>query len=88
LSDKTVQREENGVVGMSENELAKLIVDVCFKIHKLYGPGLFESVYEEIFFYEWLKTEIPVKRQYPVPLFHEKIKMEVGCERILLSTAK
>ncbi len=32
-----------------ENELAKLAVDMCFRIHRLYGPGLLESVYEEFF---------------------------------------
>ena len=63
---------------MTENEISKLVVDLCFKIHKQYGPGLFESVYEEIFYYEWLKNGIPVKRQHPVPLIHEQIKMEVG----------
>ena len=63
---------------MTENEISKLVVDLCFRIHKQYGPGLFESVYEEIFYYEWLKNEIPIKRQHPVPLVHEEIKMEVG----------
>ncbi len=43
-----------------------------------YGPGLFESVYEEIFAYEWLKTGIPILRQYPVPLIHEEIKLQAG----------
>ena len=63
---------------MTENEISKLVVDLCFKIHKQYGPGLFESVYEEIFSYEWSKNGVPVKRQHPVPLVHEEIKMEVG----------
>jgi GxxExxY protein len=63
---------------MTENEIAKLVVDVCFKIHKQYGPGLFESVYEEIFCYEWSKTAIPYVRQYAIPLVHETIKLEAG----------
>ena len=63
---------------MTENELSKLIVDLCFRIHKQYGPGLFESVYEEIFCYEWNKLGIPFKRQYGVPLVHEEIKLEAG----------
>ena len=37
---------------MTENELAKVIVDTCYRIHVGLGPGLFESVYEEILFYE------------------------------------
>ena len=63
---------------MTENEISKLVVDLCFKIHKQYGPGLFESVYEEIFYYEWSKNGIIIKRQHPIPLIHEEIKMEVG----------
>lgn len=63
---------------MTENEISKLVVDLCFKIHKQYGPGLFESVYEEIFSYEWSKNEIPFTRQQGIPLVHEEIKMEAG----------
>src|SRR5258707_1185109 len=63
---------------MTENEISKLVVDLCFKIHKQYGPGLFESVYEEIFCYEWSKTGILFRRQYPVPLVHEQIQLELG----------
>lgn len=63
---------------MSENELATVALDICFKIHRQYGPGLFESVYEEIFCYELAKMNIPFKRQHPVPLIHETIKLDVG----------
>lgn len=63
---------------MTENELATLALDVAFKIHRQYGPGLFESVYEEIFCYEWKKTGIPFVRQHPVPLIHETIKLDAG----------
>jgi GxxExxY protein len=63
---------------MTENELSKLIVDLFYRIHKQYGPGLFESVYEEIFCHEWEKTGIPYKRQQAVALVHETIKLEAG----------
>lgn len=63
---------------MNENEIATLALDICFKIHRQYGPGLFESVYEEIFCYEWTKTGIPFKRQQGIPLVHEEIKMDIG----------
>lgn len=63
---------------MTENEISKLVVDLCFKIYKQYGPGLFESVYEEIFGYEWSKNGIPFTRQQAIPLVHEEIKMETG----------
>ena len=63
---------------LTENEISKIVVDLCFKIHTQYGPGLFESVYEEIFCYEWAKTGIPFSKQHPVPLVHEEIKMDIG----------
>ncbi|MBS1632244.1 MAG: GxxExxY protein [Bacteroidetes bacterium] len=63
---------------MTENEIAKIVVDICFKIHQQYGPGLFESVYEEIFCYEFAKTGIPFTRQQAVPLIHETVKMDIG----------
>jgi GxxExxY protein len=71
---KFIRRKEK----MTENEISKLVVDLCFKIHRQYGPGLFESVYEEIFCYEWAKTEIPFKRQQGISLVHEEIKMDIG----------
>ncbi len=33
---------------MKENDISKIIVNIAFKIHTKLGPGLFESVYEEI----------------------------------------
>ena len=37
---------------MNENEISKIIVNVAYQIHTKLGPGLLESVYEEIMFYE------------------------------------
>jgi len=62
----------------SENEISKLIVDTCFKIHTQYGPGLFESVYEEIFCFEWNKTGIPYARQRGIKVVHEGVDMGIG----------
>jgi len=63
---------------MHENDLATCALDICFRLHKQYGPGLFESVYEEIFCHEWIKTGIPFKRQQGIPLIHEEIKLDIG----------
>ena len=62
----------------TENEIARIVVDICFKIHRQYGPGLFEVVYEEILCYELGKRELFFSRQHPIPLIHEEIKMEAG----------
>jgi GxxExxY protein len=61
-----------------ENEIATIIVDTCFKIHTELGPGLFESVYEEILEYELFNKGLKVERQKPIPVIWKDIKMEVG----------
>jgi GxxExxY protein len=65
-------------VDYKENDISGMVVNTCIKVHKLFGPGLFESVYEEIFCYEWEKTAIPYIRQKVIPVVHENIKMEIG----------
>jgi GxxExxY protein len=63
---------------MHENEIAKQILDCAFKIHKDVGPGLLESVYEELLSYEIIKRDLFVQRQVGIPLNYESIKMEIG----------
>ncbi len=63
---------------MNENKIATLILDACFKIHRKLGPGLFESVYEEILEHELTKMDLGVKRQVPIPVIWEDLKMDHG----------
>ena len=37
---------------MTENEIAKIIVDAAYKIHTLFGPGMLESAYEALLVHE------------------------------------
>jgi len=63
---------------MNENELSKIIVDCCFKVHKKLGPGLLESVYEEVLFYELNKNNLRCERQVEVPVVYESVEMNIG----------
>jgi GxxExxY protein len=73
---------------MKENEISGLAVDLCVRIHKKYGPGLFESVYEEILCYGLMKTGVSFQRQHPIPLVHETIKLEAGFRADLIIEKK
>lgn len=59
---------------LDENAIAEAILDVAFYIHKMYGPGLLESVYEDLMEYELRKRGFFVERQKPIPLIHETLK--------------
>ena len=63
---------------MTENDVATLALDIAFDIHRRYGPGLFESVYEEVFCYELKEMGISFVRQQGIPLVHKEIRMEAG----------
>jgi len=63
---------------MTENEIAKEIVDAAYKVHTTLGPGLFESVYETIMARELAKRGLQVIRQQPIPVVWENVHMEAG----------
>ena len=63
---------------MDENDLAKIIVNTCYNIHVKLGPGLLESVYEEILYYELISQGLNVDRQKGIPVFWKDIKMDIG----------
>jgi GxxExxY protein len=67
-----------------ENEISKEIVDVCFKIHQNLGPGLYESVYEELISYELEKRNFICERQLDVKLVHENLIFEKAFRTDLL----
>jgi len=63
---------------MSENEISKIIVNTCYAIHVKLGPGLLESVYEEILYHELIEQGLNVDRQKAIPVIWKNIKMEIG----------
>ena len=63
---------------MTENEVAKIIVDTAFQIHKRLGPGLLESVYEVVLAHALERRGLKIDRQVPVPIVFDEIKFDEG----------
>lgn len=63
---------------MTENELAKQIVNAASRIHTTLGPGLLESVYETTLAHEMEKQGIKALRQQALPVVYETIRMDIG----------
>jgi GxxExxY protein len=61
---------------MTENEIAKQILDAAFRVHTKLGPGLFESVYEVIMAYELTKRGLTAERQKPMPIMYDDIRFD------------
>jgi GxxExxY protein len=63
---------------MTENEISKILVDIFVRVHSALGPGLLESVYEEVICFELEKNGLKHKRQHGIPVFYNDVKMEIG----------
>ncbi len=69
---------------LKENEVATVIVDVAYHIHRQLGPGLLESVYHAIMVYELRKRGFRVLSKEPVPVVWEEVRIEKGLEADLI----
>jgi GxxExxY protein len=63
---------------VTENEIATIIVDACFKVHMALGPGLLESVYETALAHELAKRGLIVRRQQVIAFIYDDIRFDEG----------
>jgi GxxExxY protein len=63
---------------MSENDISKIVFESALKVHRILGPGLLESAYEECLFYELKKYDLKVEKQKQLPLVYEDVKLDAG----------
>ena len=63
---------------MTENEIAKIIVNASLNIHKELGPGLLESVYENCLSFELRQSGLSVVFQQSLPVHYKEVKMDIG----------
>lgn len=73
---------------MSENEISGIIIDACYHIHVDLGPGLLESVYEEILCYELKAKGLFVERQKSLPVLWKDVKLDLGYRTDLIIDRK
>jgi GxxExxY protein len=63
---------------MTENDIAKHIVDAAFRIHTTLGPGLLESVYHTVLAYELAQRGLRTASQQPISIVYGSIRMDIG----------
>ncbi|MCK4655010.1 MAG: GxxExxY protein [Candidatus Cloacimonetes bacterium] len=65
-------------------ELTDNIIKAAIEVHKILGPGLLESAYEECFVYELIKMGLNIKKQLLVPIKYKDIKLKTNYRLDLL----
>ena len=63
---------------MTENGIAKEIVDAAFRIHTTLGPGLLESVYDAVLAHELGRRGLRTARQQPIPVIYDNVRIDIG----------
>jgi GxxExxY protein len=63
---------------MDINKLSSKIIGMAIEVHKLLGPGLLESAYEECICYELNFRGFSLERQKPLAVRYKGIKLDCG----------
>lgn len=58
--------------------LSSQLIGICIKVHTKLGPGLLESIYEEVVCYELTQRGIPFRRQQGMKVIYEDVDMGIG----------
>src|SRR5260370_39309331 len=61
-----------------QKELTEQIIGAAIEVHRLLGPGLLESAYEECLCHEPTIRKIPFRRQVPLPVEYKGVKLDCG----------
>ncbi len=69
---------------MTENDISYKIRGAIFNIYNAFGPGLLESVYIAALVFELKKEGLNIKKEVPVPVYYEGVKLEIGFRLDLL----
>ena len=63
---------------MELNQITQKIIGCAIEVHKILGPGLLESAYEECMIFELQNSGLRVENQKPVPVIYKERKLDSG----------
>jgi GxxExxY protein len=79
---------------MTENEIAKIAVDVAYELHDSLGPGLLETVYQELYAYKLRERGLSIETEVEMPVIFEgktfsfKFRMDILIENKVIIELK
>jgi GxxExxY protein len=73
---------------MTENELSNIIIGCAIEVHKMLGPGLLESAYQECLMYELKSKGLEVVKEKPMPIVYKEINLDHGYRLDILVESK
>ena len=62
----------------SNDRFTETVIGLAIEVHKVLGPGLLESAYEEWLCYELDQASIAYQRQLALPVEYKAVQLELG----------
>ncbi len=78
LADSAVHPAAHEDQRMRLNDLSGKVIGLCMEIHRVLGPGLLESAYEECLAYEISRIGVRYERQQPLPVRYKEVDLDCG----------
>ncbi len=63
---------------MTINDLSGLVIGAAIEVHKVLGPGLLESAYENCLCHELQLRSVIFERQKPLPITYKGVDLDCG----------
>jgi GxxExxY protein len=60
---------------MHENEISEQIIGAAIEVHRILGPGLLESLYEDALCHELYLRGLQFVRQKSIPVYYKEVKL-------------
>jgi GxxExxY protein len=61
-----------------ENRLSNLIIGKAIEVHRVLGPGLLESAYQECLYFELISCGLQVDKEKSLPVIYKSIHLDHG----------
>ena len=59
-------------------DLTGKVIGAAVEVHKILGPGLLESAYEQCLCHELSRLELPFERQLDLPVTYKGLQLDAG----------
>lgn len=73
---------------LTHSHVTHEIIGAAIEVHRVLGPGLLESAYEECLAHELSARQISFERQKPVPVVYKDCRLECGYRMDFLVNGK
>jgi GxxExxY protein len=63
---------------MEFDKLSNRVIGCAIEVHRVLGPGLLESTYEQCLAHELTLNEIAFRQQWPLPVEYKEVRLDCG----------